>query len=404
MEGQSIEIHDYSAGKYFRRLEAFLGSEGIEQRLASIELELHTEQGMYLREWVYPRLAWWLGFRDARGIMARGGSFRRAVQPLMELPLMTAAELSLLHSSMPEWKSREFASRLLTDDILDPTLFEIHCAAHFASRGYKIQWFESQSKGGRRTPEFIAKKGEIEVEVECKAKKADAGRRMERASFYRTVDQLIPVLRDMELAGRVYITVPARLSTSIQWRDGLARTLRKHISLGSGATVMTGGEHINWSLQPANGSVVSIRELTSQVIAEKGPYAHVAIFGAKVDDHVKDPVTFRLESAKKDAFLDSVLDSLRDAEAQFTGGRTAIIFCFLPEIASFEGLQFDSAVNKMTDLFFDKYARKCINAVCYVSEAKREVGEGVVQAYFPAVTFRNPNYDSHYGENIPVYG
>jgi hypothetical protein len=217
------------------------------------------------------------------------------------------------------------------------------------------------------------------------------------------VDGLIPVVRELELAGRVYITVPGRLPPSAGWRDDVARTLRKHISAGSGEAVMVGGEKIDWSLQAADGSLVSGPELRRKTISEKGPYAHVAVFGSNVNDRVRDPVIFRLESAKEDAFLESVLESLKDAEEQFTGTRAAIIFCFLPEIESFNDLRSDSAITKMTDFFFGNHARNCINAVCYVSEAGRAVGEAGVQAHLPAVTFRNHNYDPGYGADIPVY-
>jgi len=403
MKRRALDVHDYSAGKYFSRLEELLGSDEIESRLARIEHEIRVESGIYLREWVVPKRAWWLGFRDARAIFHAGGSFRRAITPIMERPLQTAVKLSILHSNMPERKRREFASRILGDDILTPTLFEIDCAAHFHALGYDIEWFEV-AENGVRSPEFIAKQDGVQIEVECKAKMADSGRRVERAAFYRTVDELIPVISQKALCGAILLTFPRRFPTRPAWRSEAARALEQQLAGGRTTISLSSGERFECDLRPMDGSEVSAQAIADQMAANANPYAHFAISGTPSRNAIRDPLIFRLESEKKDAFLQNVLDSLRTAEAQFTGTRAAIINCMIPEVDSFEGLQADSAIQKMTYFFFDRYARPFVNAVSYVGEMKREAQGMVILSDMPSLTFRNHKYDTAFGPEMPVYG
>ena len=118
MKRRSLEIHDYRAGHYFRRLIEFLGPEGINQRLSKIDKQIQSASGIYLRNWVVPRAAWWLGLKEARAIIQRNGSFRRAITILMERPLQTAVKISILHRTLTASKRNEFRSRILADDIL----------------------------------------------------------------------------------------------------------------------------------------------------------------------------------------------------------------------------------------------------------------------------------------------
>ena len=404
MKKRSLDVHDYSAGKFFGRLEDFLGAAEIDRRLARIDVELRSETGLYLREWVMPKRAWWLGFREARAIMRRNGSFRRAITPIMERPLQTAAKVSMLHSSMPDWKQHEFRSRILADDVLDPTLFEIDCATHFHVLGYDIEWFELPKVEGVRSPEFIATGNGVQIEVECKAKQADSGRRVERASFYRALDELVPVVHSKGLCGTIILIVPARFPTRASWREEARNALDQQLTDGHTIIALPGGEKFECELRPADGSNVLIQDLATQMAAAEHPYSHFAVTGIRTPHSVIDPLIFRLESAKKDTFLQNVLESLRSAQGQFTGERAALINCMLPEIDSFEGLQADSAVQKMTYLFFDQYARPCINAVTYVSEARREVQGLVISSDMPSLTFRNHKYEPRFGPDVAVYG
>ena len=77
-------------------------------------------------------------------------------------------------------------------------------------------------------------------------------------------------------------------------------------------------------------------------------YSPFAFMWQRRNDLISNQIVFRLDSKKRDAFLDNVMESLKNAQQQFTGTRSALISCLIPEIDSFEGLQSDSAIERMT--------------------------------------------------------
>src|SRR2546422_916097 len=182
-----ISLSSRDAGRYLRKLEDFLGSQNIKQRIQEVEHAIEKEPGkIYRRYWLYPQLGWWLGLRDALQIRASGKVFRDVrISPRMRNTLGTAVKIAHLYSSMPESKRCEFKQRLLGQEHLTPILHEIDVAAHFWQLGYNIEWFDTKVPLGWRSPEFIASIEQSQIEVECKAKTVDAGRMVERKRFYR---------------------------------------------------------------------------------------------------------------------------------------------------------------------------------------------------------------------------
>jgi hypothetical protein len=347
--------------------------------------------------------AWWLGFHNAREMMRMGSSFRRAITPIMRSPLRTAWMLSILHSNIPEWKHREFAARILKEDILTPTLLEIEIAAHFHTFGYHIEWFENPMEEGVRSPEFIAERDSVQIEVECKAKMVDSGRRVERKSFYRTIDDLLPIINNNDLCGAILLTFPNKFPTQPSWRSQAVYAFEQQLSPGKKTISLESGERFICDLHTMDGSEVSVEKIAFQMAANVNPFAHFAVSGIPSSNAIRDPLIFRLESEKKDAFLESVLDSLRSAENQFTGTRAAIICCMIPEIISFEGLRVDSAIHDKTIEFFDKYSRNCVNAITYIGEERQNPHGSVMISEISAITFRNHKYDTGFGPDIPVF-
>src|SRR5271156_2668277 len=58
---------------------------------------------------------------------------------------------------------------------------------------------------------------------------------------------------------------------------------------------------------------------------------------------------------------------LSDAFDQLSGTRPARILCYLPEVTSFEVLKTGSAIQVMTNEFFDRH-RETVHSVVYVSD------------------------------------
>jgi hypothetical protein len=398
----TLEIHDSQAGRLFRRLEAFLGNEAIDERISQIQRELQIEKGIYREYWVLPNRSWWLGFQEARDFLRSGKSFRGNLTDRMFRPCRTAVEINLLFSSMREDKRNELRARILHADNLNPILFEISTAVHFKLDGYSIDWSDTRSPSATTAPEFIARSSDREIEVECKTKGADAGRRVERPRFYRLSDSIIGKLRKSNLIGKISITTAGRLPSSDNWKSQMLESLPFHKTDTPVSYSLPDGTRIEVQLTKSDGKLHETKTIMDEAHRDRGPYTHVAVTGEQVSNRVADPIIVRLESASLDQFLNAVLDDLKQANRQFSGQRTSIILCYLPEVASFEGLGENSSLRNMTALFFQENCRDCVSSILYSSDAIVEVSGLVISESSPAIRFDNPTYNSSLGPVIRI--
>jgi hypothetical protein len=394
---KTLEIHDSQVGRLFKRLENFLGADAVDKRISRIQHELQIEKGIYREYWVIPNRSWWFGFQDARDMLRTGQSLRGRLTPRMLRPSRTAAEIDILLGSMKEDKRHELRSRILHADNLNPVLFEVSVAAQFKLDGYSIDWSETASPSAAAAPEFIATSSDREIEVECKTKRADAGRRVERPGFYRLTDSITEKLRKSNLMGKVTIATPGRLPSANKWKNQLLEALPLHRTDEPVTCTLLDGTRIEVEVSKSDGQLHDTDPLIEEAHRGNGPYTHVAVTGERVSNRIADPITVRLESASQDQFLGAVLGDLKQANRKFSGQRTSIILCYIPEVVSFEGLGEDSALRNMTAQFFQEYCRACVSSVIYSSDAITEHSGSAVSETSPAIQFDNPNYDGSLG-------
>lgn len=396
------DVRDYRARVYFERLKKFLGESEVKQRFSRLDRQLNSESGISLSEWVIPRQTWWIGLRQAFQMLEERQSFRRSLTLELEFPLQTAVKLSRFHSYMPDWKKKETRSRLLNDDYPDDVIFELDTAFHYYYLGYEIEWLEPQADVGKRTAEFLVSYGQCEFEVECKSKGADAGRKIERAAFYRMADSLLPEMQSLNLMGTIKLTIDGRLPVNREWQNKVVDVILAHSKEGSYTVEPLDGTQVDIDLTPSNDLSVPFERVVRQMDPESHPYAHHLIVGNRIGDQIANPLIFRLESKVKDQFLQNVLSSLRDADDQFTGNRSAVICCRIPEIDSFKGLQEDSAIANMTARYFADHSKDFVYAVTYVSEARRQVQGRAIISSMPALIFRSAMYQGNLPDDMPL--
>jgi hypothetical protein len=379
-----------------------LGEDEIEKRLTRLALQLESESGFYLQEWVIPRQSWWIGFKVAMEMISTRQSFRRQLTPLLEQPLQTAVKLSRFHRLMPDWMKDEIRSRLLHDENPNDVLFELDTAFHYYSLGYDIEWIKTRPDEAIQTAEFLAKFQGLSFEVECKSKEADAGRKIERAAFYRFADRLLPRLQTIGLMGRINLTLPARLPRDDKWQVDTTRTLESFYEVGDNEVELADGSIANISLYQSDDRVRPFASVVEEMDPKSHPYAHHLIVGKRRGHNIANPLILRVESVRRDLFLTNVLRSLRAADDQFSGEYPGVICCRIPEIDSFEGLQQDSALKNMTAKYFADHSKDFIYAITYVSEARRQISGNVILTDMPALIFRSNMFTGDLPDDVPI--
>jgi hypothetical protein len=399
----TFEVHDREAGRYFRHLEDFLGSSNVDKRLAKIERELAVEKGIYRLKWLIPRRQWWLGLKEGRNHMKDGKTFRGKLTELMRTPLKTAIKISHLYKFMDNRIRGEYASRILADDNMMPTLFEIDVAAQLYLLDYSIAWSNPIISSPARVPEFMAKKGDVVVEVECKTKSIDAGRKIERPQCYRLSDKLINLIRDKKFYGEVHVVVKDRMPTSHPWQDGLCTCVSLMIDQGKMNETLDDGTRIRLDIRTEDNLPISPAEVQNKARTLHKPHGHLCVIAGQKDESAINPIVLVIESDTPDRLLADIKDNLEDANQQFSGNRSAIICCYIPEVDSFELLKDDSGLNRVTADFFNRRAGDFVSQVIYSSDADVYESNSIISEWTQALKFDNPNYNNKYGPKISLF-
>jgi hypothetical protein len=208
---RSLDVYISDIPSYIKLLLEYLGVEEVTHRLEQINRAIQTESGAYLHYWLLPNSIFWLGLIEARELSSKKIPHNK--MPLsIERTVEIAAKLNILQKSMPSQVWNDLRSRILHTDYLSPIFFEIDTAAHFWQMGYDIEWSEPTGKPNSRIPEFtLTSRNTRRVEVECKSKMADAGRKILRPAFYKLVDELAAPLWAEGYTGKVQIVVSGRM-------------------------------------------------------------------------------------------------------------------------------------------------------------------------------------------------
>lgn len=398
---RDIEINTREARRIVQRLVEFLGTSAVNSQLHRIDAEFQTEKPNphYRKYWLEPRRAWWLGLQEALRLDRDGLSLRHRISPTIEVLLHSARKLSLLLPGMPPWKRDEYRSRLLGDP--DPTavLFELDVAAHYVLDGDRIEWVESGHTEGRRTPEFVAAGRSGDIEIECRAKSINAGRKVWRENFYRLFDEIDGPLVEAGASGWIDIVTADKMPGKPDWRNEVRRAVLDESAWASGGKRLTDGTYVGLALRA--GGDVRLRpqdlQAEAQRLLHEVPFPHVAVIAPAPDGKPVNPVFVRARSETPDRILRPIFDDLRSKKDQFTGHRAAILCCHVPEVESFESLRTGKLANMTLD-FFLRHAGPHIAGVVYSSDSKivtQRTPTGTTRHRLTdTMNFPNPNYDA----------
>ncbi len=398
---REIEVIDREAGRYFAFLETFFGTKSLHTKLTKVNSELKQERGAYLHYYVLPKNAFWLGIQEGRKYIDVRAPFAGSLTPNMELCLELAAKLIALKDSMPEEKIDEFRKRLLGEDIISPVLFELNIASHFWQMGFEIEWLLPSKITGKKSAEFRAVKPDQTIEVECKTKMPDSGRKIRRRNFYRLVDLIREILTGY--TGTLKIKVPNQLSIDRSSQYKIRNTVLAHLQNPSISLYLDDGIQIEINLKRSEELSFTAREIASKIEEIRKPYSQIAVLFSKRGSAYINPLIICIDSELEDKFLHDIFESLREANRQFSLKHPGLICCFVPEVEDFSGLTSGSALGNMTHYFFDKHSRDCIFAISYISDTQRDEFGIYISKSMPSITFMNPNYNTNLGNVTSVY-
>ena len=322
---RSLNVYISDVPLYIEFLVEYLGFEEVTNRLEQVNRAIQTESGTYLHYWLLPNSIFWLGLQEAIRFMSRKPLLDK-MPPSIERTVEIAAKLNILQKSMTQQVWNDLRAKILRSDYLSPIFFEIDTAAHFWQMGYDIEWSEPIVKPNSRIPEFSLTSRETKrVEVECKSKRADAGRKILRSAFYKLVDSLAPSLSAEGYTGKVLIVVPDRMPTKDTWKKQVFNTLNQSLLSTNEQLSLDDGTLITVDLYRLKGIVIPAKKVFTEAQAAKHPYSYLAVYAREYGNELTNPLVFEMKSQSDDRFLQDVFDNLKDANRQFTGNNAALV-------------------------------------------------------------------------------
>lgn len=298
---------------------------------------------------------------------------------------------------------------------------EITTAVHLMSRGFDVEFNDMDYGKGF---DFIARKDDVEIEVECKMFSADLGRKIHRrrsATLCKALENVLVKTHNFSSVGLIVtVTIPDRLTPSCEQHFGIEKAVRTGLLQGD---VLTKTEHCTVRISdfsidksPFNKAPKKIsRQEIDQFVRDRTGRSNsnlMILFSPKMRT-----VILSVVSEKSDEVLDGMRRQLREAaKGQFSKTRPAILAVQLHDLtvdqlvnlAQSNGQSRDNAsdLQIMTSDFLQSSSRAHIHTVVYRSHGT--LGEmcqdGIKQAVGPAYIIKNGYHPLHEDRRYAVFG
>ena len=309
---------------------------------------------------------------------------------------------------------------LKTDKGLLAVQQEMATAVHLMRRGFDVEFFDLENGGG---VDFIARRDDIEIEVECKVFSGDLGRKIHKrkcVNLYKALEEV--VVRTYKAATRgliIRITIPGRLTAALDQHQGIAQDVG--IGILSGDTVTRSPrcevEVRDFEIGNSPFCVSKPHDLSISAIGEfvKGEIGRSNSNLMNLFSPGKRAVVALVESSEPDDVLGGIRRQLRDAAIdQFSKSRPGYLVAQLHDLTAEQLLDIAesdsswrgnaSRLQVMTSDLLDNSSRSHVHTIVYLYhstiDTSAKSGEAII-ADGTAYTFANanhPNYkDSRFG-------
>jgi hypothetical protein len=371
----TVDIWESEIPSILKMFRAFVGKEQLTRRTELADKMVASGGQIYGERFVRPRQALWLGTRELFRLVEEDRLGKEPLTPAALLALHHLATIRNVVHTMRSWKRADLRGRLTDKSGGDiPALIEIATASRAVTLGGTVKWVPE--KIGNRTFDIeVSYKGQ-ELEIECKAKSVDAGRRIARGDFYRFADSLFlsqPVQKLTSVEPRfVILTMNGRFP-----RDHAEQAL---IRGGIESLLRDGGMKTL-----ADGSTLNIKRLTA---AEREKLAAAPLLEFE-HRFVTPALVLSAQSRRPDQVIANIERELEDAlKHQLTGKRPGALICYVPEVETFEGiLDQKTATSQMVQRFLSRSDASQIVSITFFSDPWIGARPGEIETQLPSVKY-----------------
>ncbi|MDO8448066.1 MAG: hypothetical protein Q7T10_04605 [Rhodoferax sp.] len=338
----SIDVHDTEVAGLLSGLVKITGIEPWKRRFEWLHRELNENH--FMEDWLRERclIEWTMNdiLRDPSLMLQR--PFR--IENIAQYELVGfAAGTVRSHERLSEDGKRRLRGALLDGLKEDKGLLsiqhEITTAIHLMSRGFDVEFRDMECGGGF---DYIARKGDVEIEVECKMFSADLGRKIHRrrsATLCKALEGALTQTYNTASVGLIVtVSLPDRLTPSPGQHRGIEEAVRTGLLSGN---VFTQTEYCDVQVSdfpidssPFNKAPEQLsRKEIDQFVWERTGRSNstlISMFSPK-----RRAVVLLLESEKPDDVLKGMRHQLREAaKGQFSKTRPAFLAVQLHDLTA----------------------------------------------------------------------
>ena len=240
-------------------------------------------------------------------------------------------------------------------------LFEIDLAIHFFRLGYEVQFADLL---GQAQYDLLVSNDEHELEVECKRKSIDAGRKIKKGDFYLLADILFAVLKTSERRFAILIKSSGRLGADQGFFKTVATTVAELLKSG-GKDAKIGNLEVIIEPLPSDLEIRAHSEATKTIAPFHSSSAYYAVFSNQHTTFI-----IKCESANKIEVLDAIYDELKKGASQLSGRRPSLLACLIEELEDedWEILRTGSGLAAVATRLFSNPSRRHINLLAFSSD------------------------------------
>jgi hypothetical protein len=266
-------------------------------------------------------------------------------------------------------------------------LFELQVATHFLVRGFDVSFSDLEFLNEGGSFDFLVRFHDIEIEIECKRKSYDAGRKITREGFYLLADAICSEALGKGQGQNFAMNIICRdtLGKNQQEFQAFAESIR--LALGSGRNFVDLGPKVSAQISylPSDIKIRSNEEAAKILSANWSPDAHYAVISGN-----KGTIIIRAESQSRDRILKAMFEELGKGSDQLSKTKPSILACYVEEIEEHEWelLKDDGGLANMTGAFFLKDRNKHVNVVTYSSDV--DMKDAYRRDFTKNLIFRNP--------------
>ena len=254
--------------------------------------------------------------------------------------------VSLIHKNLNSQGRKRMKGMLLdalkSDYGLGPVSYEVKVATHLMTLGFDVEFSDFE---GRTNFDYLARKGKVCLEIECKFISADIGKKIHRKRLFQFGSVLEPKLRRC-LSGRkhgllVRLTLPDRLHGEEKQQEKLSNFVCNAISEmkeydQSGENQVSIQEFDLLGSPFEEHSIKHIDQVKiSNFLSERFGFDNknvLAVFGEN-----NRAIIVVIESSKSDRVLEGILRQLKEAaKKQLSGSSPAVLCCHLADVTEAE--------------------------------------------------------------------